>query len=167
MLRFIIAVFAGLMALQAFPMRAAEPTLPNIPGITTRDMFPGGCVDCHRNRPEIKRDFRISTYIRDWTQAVDPKVRNRVQAIAPKGVKLSGKHPPMAAESFRDVPKSCNPCHANPQAKIPQMGPMLHALHLMGGTANHFLTLYKGECALCHKFDSKTASWRIPSLPER
>ena len=44
---------------------------------------------------------------------------------------------------------------------------MIHEIHLTGGDTNHFLTMFQGECTLCHKLDAKSGAWAIPSGPER
>jgi hypothetical protein len=44
---------------------------------------------------------------------------------------------------------------------------MMHAMHLTGGEKNPFLTMYQGECTLCHKLDGRTGAWTIPSGTEK
>lgn len=146
---------------------AAEPPLPEIPGITVADPFPDACVDCHVDRPEEGMDVRISTQMHEWHENVDAKVMGRVRAVVRDTVELSGQHPQLSAQSYEDIPASCMDCHAGRNKGVPAMGPMLHALHLMGGRENHFLTLFGGQCTHCHKFDADTGVWSIPSRSEK
>lgn len=148
------------------PAALGESHVPEIPGLTVEDPFPRGCVDCHIDRPEEKMDVRISTQIRTWSERVDTEVLERVRTITADTVELSGRHPLLPAQSYEDIPASCMECHDGTRQGIPRMGPMLHALHLVGGQENHFLTVFGGECTYCHKFDADTGNWSILSAPE-
>lgn len=145
---------------------SAEPVVSEIPGLTVEDPFPRGCVDCHIERPEERMDVRISTRMRAWSERVEAKVLERVQAIMTGTVKLSGRHPRLSEQTYRNIPATCMQCHSATQRTVPRMGPMLHALHLIGGQENHFLTLFGGECTHCHKFEADSGTWSIPSGPE-
>lgn len=147
--------------------RAAEQPLPEIPGITAADPFPGGCVDCHVNRPQEGMDVRLSSQMRRWSEQVDAKLLARVQRVMGDAAELSGRHPELPAQSYEDIPASCMQCHIDDVEEVPPMGPMLHALHLSGGRENHFLTLFGGQCTHCHKFDVDTGTWSLPSGPEK
>lgn len=151
----------------ASPVPAAEQSVPVIPGITTPDNFPGGCVDCHIRLPERNMDVRLSTRMKKWRESVDPQLLARIGAVSPKTVTLTGRHPPLPEQSYRNIPGSCMACHGKSQTKIPAMAPMLHALHLIGGKENHFITEFQGACTHCHKFDARTAKWSIPSGAEK
>jgi len=156
-----------LVLLLGSPVRAAEPTLPDIPGITTADRFPGACVDCHVHRPDIKKDYRLSAHMRDWQAGADPHMMEKLRAIGGMGANLTGRHPAVQAESFTNVPGSCIDCHAKPESKTVPLDRIAHVLHLTGGRENHFITLFAGQCTACHKLDAKTGHWSIPSGPEK
>jgi len=163
----LIGIFATLFCLCASMALANDPPMPEIAGLTVEDKVPGACVDCHVNMPENKMDVRLSSQMARWARAVDEKSLAKVRTIVPKSVKLLGKHPQLSKDNFRDLPASCMACHRPDRIDVPQMGPMLHALHFLGGRDNHFLTLFKGQCTHCHKFDKATGVWSVPSGPEK
>lgn len=151
------------------PKDLAPPQLPparKIPGITVADDHPLGCVECHVNYAEMNLDVRFSTLVRQWNEAVDPSLLAKAQASAPRGVILRGRHPVMKS-GFDNVPAKCLTCHGRESKKAPPFARMLHMIHLTGGEANHFLTMYQGECTYCHKLDAKTGQWAVPSAPEK
>ena len=164
------AFVLGLLGLFVYslPLRAADgvPPLPEIPGITTEDHFPNACVDCHVNMPEAGMDFRLSTTIRRWNDAVDPPVLARILDLVPNSADLLGKHPVLPDESFENIPGACMTCHNGALPKAPPFAPMLHAIHLNGGEQNHFIMMFNGSCTNCHKFDKASAKWAIPSGAE-
>lgn len=137
-----------------------------IPGLTSEDKFPLGCVDCHINMPDRNQDERISTLMSKWTEKVETGLLNKAQAAAPAGVTLKGVHP-QANQSLEDIPVGCLGCHSKTSKKVPPLAPLLHSIHLTGGEENHFLTIFQGECTHCHKMDKVTGNWLIPSGPER
>jgi len=155
------------MLVPASVVLAAEESLPEIPTVTVEDRVPGGCVDCHVNRPEDNMDVRISTHMERWFERVEPKLLERVRAAAKKPERLTGRHPRLRSETYRNIPDNCRGCHGRqPDDNLP-LAPMLHALHLNGGEGNHFLTIFKGGCTHCHKFDPGSGRWAMPSGPER
>lgn len=141
------------------------PPARKIPGITTQDAFPRGCVDCHTNQPQINLDPRFSTLMKEWTIKVEPKLLALAQSAAPKGVTLKGKHPP-ADFALKNIPAGCMTCHGKKSALAPPFAQLLHKIHLGGGDENHFLTVYQGECTHCHKLNLTTGLWSMPSAPE-
>lgn len=154
----------------AVPTGAQEGQPPpprRIPGITVEDPVPAACVGCHVNRVEQNLDARLSTIMRNWTTAVDSALFARIRHTAPEGYTLTGRHPEIEPEVYQDVPAACLDCHGRSSRRAPPFVRLLHAIHLQGGEANHFLTLFQGECTLCHKLDPQTAAWRVPSGPER
>lgn len=163
------------LALTPFgPLFGAQPSGPDqmelpaarkIPGLTAEDRFPHGCVDCHINMPDRNQDERISTLMSRWTKEVEPRLLEKAQAAAPAGVALKGIHP-RVPDSLEDIPAACFSCHREPSKMAPALAPLLHAIHLSGGENNHFLTIFQGECTHCHKMESETGSWSIPSGPE-
>jgi hypothetical protein len=58
-------------------------------------------------------------------------------------------------------------CHSKRSKTAPPLAALLHLVHFTGGDENHFLTIFQGECTYCHKFDTKTGVWKIPSGPEK
>jgi hypothetical protein len=44
------------------------PAIRQIPGLTSKDAYPNGCVDCHVVGKDA--DMRISTLMATWTKAV-------------------------------------------------------------------------------------------------
>ena len=133
--------------------------------LAAADSFPRGCVDCHINRPDLKRDTRLSTALAQWTTAVDPKLLAVAQGSAPPGLILKGKHPP-APSALLDIPAGCMACHAKTSKFAPPLSRMAHRIHLVGAD-NHFLTEFKGDCTHCHKLDQATGAWSLPSGREK
>lgn len=154
---------------QEQPKEAGPPQAPparKIPGITVADDHPLACVECHVNYPGMNLDVRFSTLIRRWNDTVDPALLAKAQASAPAGMNLRGKHPALTS-GFDNIPAKCLTCHGRESKQAPPFTRMTHMIHLTGGDANHFLTLYQGECTYCHKLDVTTGQWAIPSAPEK
>jgi hypothetical protein len=143
----------------------APPPARKIPGITTDDAFPRGCVDCHTNHPELNLDSRISSLMKGWNDKVEPALLAKAQATAPNGVTLKGKHP-VAAFALKNIPTGCLTCHSKKSTLAPPFAQMLHMIHLTGGEKNHFLSANQGECTHCHKLNPSTGLWSLPSAPE-
>ncbi len=142
------------------------PPTRDIPGITSPDQFPRGCVDCHIDRPDIGRDVRLSTILREWSEEVPSGFLAKAQAASPEGVTLTGKHPAVE-QALKDIPGGCLECHGEYSKGVPTLSRMMHLYHLTGGNENPYLSIFQGECTHCHKFDSKTGEWSIPSGPEK
>ena len=166
----LLGVAFGIILATLNQVNAAEPeaTPPprDIPGITTDDMFPSGCVNCHLNFPDRNMDTRISTLLAKWMENAHPELLGKAQAASPEGVILVGKHP-AATESLADIPLACVACHSNMSQKAPVFSQMIHLIHLTGGQENHYLTLFQGECTHCHKLNPNTGEWFIPSSGEK
>ena len=145
---------------------AGLPPPRAIPGITAKDQFPRACVDCHLNYTEQKLDARFSTFMKQWTQKVEPALLKKVAGSAPPGLKLKGQHPAVPG-ALKNIPTACLMCHGKTSTMAPPFARMLHAIHLTGGKDNHFLTVFQGECTHCHKFNAATGAWSLPSGPER
>ena len=126
-----------------------EEEVPAIPGITAEDDHPNGCVNCHRERPDIERDFRLSTYIEEWaTEGAEEEILELAQAAWPEA-SLTGKHPNIAAMvATQELPTFCLTCHSDESDK--PLYRYLHLQHFYGGAENHFVTLYGGYCTQCH-----------------
>lgn len=149
--------------------RAAAPDAPavrSIPGVTTVDTHPHGCVSCHIDMPDIGVDARFSTAIRIWEREVPSKLMAIAQRATSPGVTLQGKHPPVPLP-LADIPSSCMACHGADSESAPPFNRLLHLAHYSGGGENHFLTQFGGECTLCHKMDPETGAWTLPSGQEK
>jgi hypothetical protein len=142
------------------------PPARSIPGLTTEDKFPNGCVDCHINMPNINQDERISTLMSKWNKKVGSKLLEKAQAVAPAGVTLKGIHP-RVLEFSKNIPGTCIPCHSNTSKNAPPFAALLHSIHLTGGNENHFMTIFQGECTHCHKMDAAKGVWIMPSGSEK
>jgi hypothetical protein len=145
----------------------AQPPARKIPGITAPDTHPGACVDCHINYTEMNLDARFSTLMKRWTTEVPPALLAHAKNAAPGGMAIKGRHPVVSPAGLRNIPGSCLACHGKTSRMAPPFSRMIHEVHLAGGDQNHFLTMFQGECTLCHKLDRKTGAWSIPSGPEK
>jgi hypothetical protein len=158
----VLAFFAASLAAQQPP---PPPPPRAIPGLTADDPAPKACISCHTNRTEINLDARLSTLVRQWYKEVPAPLAAKAQAAAPAGVTLKGRHPQVDS-SFKDIPGACLKCHGRAARMAPPFAQLLHLIHLTGGAENHFLTMFQGECTLCHKLSRDTGRWTIPSGPE-
>lgn len=146
-------------------LRAAPPAVRPIPGITAKDVYPSACVACHIRQPD-GTDTRISTLMARWNGQADAKRLLMMQALAPKGVTLKGKHVSLAS-AVKDIPASCAKCHT-PQSKIaPPLGALIHVIHLSRGEESRFVTQYQGECTHCHKLNKSAGTWSVPNGAEK
>jgi len=164
-----LTLLPGAATAFAQPPAGAPPMPParKIPGITAPDTHPGACVDCHIVYKEMNFDARFSTLAKGWTTQVPPALLAHAKGAAPAGLTITGRHPAIPAAGFRNIPDSCLACHGKASKVAPPFNRMLHEVHLSGGDGNHFLTLFQGECTLCHKLNTKTGAWTIPSGPEK
>lgn len=164
-----LALLPGAGTASAQPPAGAPPMPParKIPGITAPDTHPGACVDCHIVYKEMKLDARFSTLVKGWATEVPPALLAHAKGAAPAGLMIKGKHPVVPAAGFKNIPGSCLACHGTTSKIAPPFNRLIHEVHLSGGDKNHFLTLFQGECTLCHKLDAKTGAWAIPSGPEK
>jgi hypothetical protein len=123
------------------------------------DPFPAACVDCHFKSEEGK-DALVSTLLKKPSSTA----MSRVRAIAPKAMKLRGKHPPVGYP-IQALPAGCTNCHSDGSKAAPKMAPMIHAIHLHGAK-NEFVKEHGLNCQICHKLDD-TAAMRVPSAAEK
>ncbi|HEY9068949.1 MAG TPA: hypothetical protein VIV61_01760 [Candidatus Ozemobacteraceae bacterium] len=140
----------------------SEPAFPQIPGITAPDQRPNACVNCHREYPEKKADFRLTTVLKNWETGVAPKFLVKGKAAAPAGATLTGKHPDVR-EEVKTIPTDCLRCHGNDSATVPPFSRLLHLIHLENSRDNHFLSVYGGQCTHCHKLNHETGRWGLGS----
>jgi len=145
-------------------MAAQASTSRQIPGITAKDAFPNGCVDCHVAGKD--GDMRISALMTKWTSAVPAALVEKAKAASVDPSKIKGKHLPMPSAKA-NIPQSCLAvCHKKGSTIAPAFGQLLHLIHLVGGQ-NRFLTANQGECTHCHKLDKKTGAWKVASGAEK
>ena len=137
------------------------------PAAAAVDPYPNACVDCHVVQKDKGSDQRLSIALKNWTAGkVSASLLARSKASAPAGLVLKGKHP-AAEDALEDIPGACLDCHSATSTKAPPFSRLLHLAHLTGGTNNAFVTTYKSDCTNCHKLDSKTGEWSLPSGPEK
>lgn len=160
-----VAVMAAVTTSQ-FPA-SAQTTARQIPGITGKDAYPNGCVDCHVAGKT--GDLRISALMAKYADAVPPALIDKTKASSPAALasRIKGKH--MLVPNVKaNIPQSCmSACHKKGSTIAPPFAQLMHAIHLQGGNQNTFLTTNQGECTHCHKLDPKTGMWRIPSAAEK
>jgi len=169
-----LAAATGILSMCAalsLPVRAADtaalPPARQVPGITTADRHPQGCVDCHVVHEDKGIDARLGVALQAWTAGnIEPTLLAQTRATMPTGVVAKGRHP-SAEDSLEDIPAACLDCHDSGSKKAPPFSRLLHLVHLTGGAKNPFMTVYQGECTHCHKLDGQTGAWSVPSGPEK
>ena len=141
-------------------------SVPEIPGITAVDQFPHACVSCHKNYKEINMDERLSTILKEWSEnGVNEKLLAKIQAAAPEGVNLKGKHSYKPNDNT-SIPEDCNKCHGKSMKTALPISQLVHIIHLSGAKDNHYITMFQGECTHCHKLDMKSGTWSVPNGKE-
>lgn len=146
---------------------SAQTSVGQIPGITTKDAYPNGCVDCHVAGKT--GDMRISVLMAKYVTAVPPALTDKAKASSPAALasRIKGKHMPVP-NAKTNVPQSCmSACHKKGSAMAPAFAQLMHTIHLQGDAKNAYLTTHQGECTYCHKLDPKTGAWRIASGAEK
>lgn len=146
---------------------SAQTGARQIPGITAKDAYPNGCVDCHVAGKT--GDMRISVLMAKYATAVPPGLIDKAKASSPAALaaRIKGKHMPVPNPKA-NVPQSCmTACHKKGSTVAPPFAQLMHTIHLQGSAQNTFLTTHKGECTFCHKLDSKTGAWKIASAAEK
>jgi 5-methylcytosine-specific restriction endonuclease McrA len=131
------------------------------------DSYPKGCVDCHVVSKDKALDERFSVALKEWTAGkIEPGLLAKSKASAPAGLVLKGKHP-AAEDSLEDIPAACLDCHSSDSKKAPPFSRLIHLVHLTGGAKNAYVTNFKSDCMHCHKLNSQTGEWSLPSGPEK
>jgi hypothetical protein len=162
---FLLAVMAGVTTSQL--PASAQSTVRQIPGVTTKDAYPNGCVDCHVAGKT--GDMRISVLMAKYADAVPAALIAKAKASSPAALasRIKGKHMPVPNVKA-NVPQSCmSACHKKGSTVAPPFAQLLHTIHLQGGAQNAFLTTHQGECTHCHKLESNTGLWKIASAAEK
>lgn len=158
---------AALAAAAASPTPAASQgsAVRQIPGLTAKDVYPNGCVDCHIDGKN--GNIRMSALMATWTTAVPTALLDKAKASSVTASKVKGKHPPMANVKA-NIPQTClTGCHKKGSTIAPPFAQLMHAVHLVGGAKNQYLAAFQGECMHCHKLDQKTGAWKVASGPEK
>lgn len=147
------------------PATAQASASRQIPGVTAKDLYPNGCVDCHVAGKDS--DMRLSTLMAKLTAAVPEPLMDKARASSADPSKIKGKHLPMPNVKT-NTPQTCLAgCHKKGSTMAPPFAQLMHAIHLTGGAQNRFLTANQGECTHCHKLDQKTGAWKMPSGAEK
>lgn len=110
---------------------------PFLPGLTSKDEHPNGCVDCHTNQGEGK-DYRLPAEL----------------------AKIKGH--PKIEKIVKTVPKDCTMCHKE-SGKVPALNLVLHKVHYARPADNAFVNFYKGACLNCHALDVDTGDMSVKS----
>ncbi len=111
--------------------------IAKLPGITTEDQHPQGCVDCHTQ--SSSGDHRLNVALKE----------------------VSG-HP--AIDSIvNTVPNDCMMCHGSYAAKL---NTITHTAHYKNPEENHFVGYYAGQCLECHSLDLSTGTMSVKSGPK-
>lgn len=142
----LILLLVGGIALVTFGQQG-ESVVPEIPGITVDDVKVNGCVDCHY-KDSADSDHRLSTTLKELSE--------------------QGKHSDVSA-MVNTIPNDCLMCHSEQMAEgmgTEPLGLMMHKMHLVGNTENHFITGYQGQCTHCHAFEEETGEFTIKSGKE-
>ncbi|MBM2813891.1 MAG: hypothetical protein HW421_653 [Ignavibacteria bacterium] len=147
----------------AIPQDSKMPPAREVPGLNSPDKYPKACVSCHINYPEMKTDARLSVLSVAWNTQVEPGLLAKSQAACNEGVTLKGKHPSKFNENT-NIPQACITCHSKTSKNAPEMGKLMHTIHLTGKD-NTYFSWGNGDCTNCHKMD-KSGDWSIPSGKE-
>jgi len=131
-----LAILGGTVALSA--QSAGDSAF--LPGITVKDPFPNGCVDCHKDQGGGK-DYRVIAEL----------------------AKIDGH--PKVEKIVKTVPKDCLMCHKT-GAKAPELQKVIHRVHFDKPASNPFVTVYKGACLNCHALDQTTGAMSVKSGPK-
>ena len=129
-----------------------------------RDPFPNACVDCHVAGKDT--DMRLSTLVAAWTTAVPAALVEKAKAASADPTKIKGKHPAVP-NAKTNTPQSCLTCHRRGSTIGPPFAQLLHLVHLTGGATNDYVSTYKSDCTSCHKLNTKTGEWSMPSGAEK
>ena len=160
-----VLLFSPLVPAALGQAASQAPAIRQIPGLTSKDAYPNGCVDCHVVDKDA--DMRISTLMKTWTSAVPVALSEKARAASVDPSKIKGKHPAMANVKA-NIPQTCLAgCHKPGSTIAPPFAQLMHVIHLVGGNSNRFLTAKQGECTHCHKLNQKTGTWKSASSAEK
>jgi len=181
----LIALIVAISILSPLPQAQDPPSGSGIPGITTADPTPRGCVDCHRPESTSSGDTRLSSRIIRWSREGAPDEMMTAARAAWPTAHLTGQHP--YGSEMLSLP-NCTACHPGRTPEQPStclfchdetterpLGPLVHTIHYslnpeVIGAEPEFLSAYGGFCTLCHALDGTTGKMRlkrgVEDLPE-
>ncbi len=137
----ITLITAFVIGIGAAAVLTQEEEVPELPGITVEDAKPQGCVDCHKPRPDIERDFRLSIELQE----------------------LEG-HPDISGMvASQEIPGLCMSCHTE---SFKPLSAIVHKKHFEfeeDPLENHFISSYQGQCLYCHALDLETGEMAVKS----
>ena len=131
----VLSVFTVFLMAQDKP--AAKSAVVPLPGITTPDKQPHGCVDCHVNPGADGKDHRLPEEL--------------------KALKV--KHADVA-KVVKVIPVDCGKCHKE-GARAGTVAAFAHKHHL-GAPTTAFIA-QGGSCLSCHALDAKTGMVNVKS----
>ncbi|MFQ6117746.1 MAG: hypothetical protein ACE5LQ_05700 [Candidatus Bipolaricaulia bacterium] len=137
----IILAMAMAVGIGAAVVHTQNQEVSQLPGITVEDPKPAGCVDCHKPRPDIGQDFRLS-------------------------VELQGieGHPDISGMvATQEIPGLCMTCHTE---QFKPLSNIVHKKHFefeKDPLENHFIASYQGQCLYCHKLELETGEMTVKS----
>ena len=129
-------LLAGFLAVVVTLMAATAP-LVLLPGITSKDENPNGCVDCHKILAN-KQDYRLT-----------------ISLAQVKG------HPDIT-KIVKKVPSDCAMCH-KAGSNAPALNTLVHKVHYSQPLENPFIATYKGSCLNCHSLDAASGEMKVKS----
>jgi hypothetical protein len=132
------AVLAAALLMVVLTLTAAtDGSAALLPGITAKDEYPNGCVDCHRNAG-ANQDHRLNVALSQI------------------------KGHPDVTKIVKKVPDDCLTCHKG-TGKVPALADVLHKAHYGAEAKSIFVTVYKGACLNCHQIDLASGNITVKS----
>lgn len=110
-----------------------------LPGITSSDDHPNGCIDCHKSTDS--GDYRLHIELKNI-----------------------GGHPDVT-NIVKTLPDDCMFCHKE-GAKAGALNLVTHQFHYENPGDNHFVSGYQGACLHCHSLDTNTWEMTVKSGPK-
>ena len=138
--RILIPVLAAALILLGAAVLTWADSDIELPGITTADESPNGCVDCHKNTTgevEIRMDIAM---------------------------KEIDKHPDVTRIT-RTIPDDCLMCH-KANAPAGALSPLTHKNHYSDPDENLFIDDHQGQCLACHALNIATGEMTVKSGPK-
>jgi len=128
--RTVLNLVAGLAVLGGSVALSAQSV--DLPGITTKDAYPNGCVDCHVATPGGDKSALVTAELAKIS--THPKVDKLVKTI----------------------PRDCATLCHKVGGKAPAINLVMHKAHFEKPSENRFVTVNKGACLTCHSWDAET-----------
>jgi hypothetical protein len=129
----VLALFAGTVVLSA---ESAD-----LPGITVKDPYPNGCVDCH----------------------IPSGAGEKSPLVTAELAKVSGH--PKIDKIVKTIPKDCSTLCHKVGGKAPAFNLVMHKAHFEKPEDNRFVTVNKGACLTCHSMNPDTGGMIEKSGP--